>query len=290
MNDHQTPAKLGLSDDELAMQPTVFAPDALKDMVVVVSGGTGGIGRAIAWLFARLGAHVALVGRNQDKLDALASILAGRSLKASAHVADIREPDAVNALFDNIWAAHGRVECLINSAGGQFPQPAIDFSVKGWNAVIDTNLNGTWYMMQAAAKRWRDRAHPGSIVNIVVITTHGLYGIAHSVAARSGVIGLSRAVAVEWAPLNIRVNCVAPGAIETEGWNVYTPDARAAYPRSNPMMRAGSPWDIAEASVYLAGPSGNFITGETLTVDGGGQLWGETWTTGKPAYFAKNDE
>jgi citronellol/citronellal dehydrogenase len=290
MNDHQTPAKLGLSDDELAMQPTVFAPDALKDMVVVVSGGTGGIGRAIAWLFARLGAHVALVGRNQDKLDALASILAGRSLKASAHVADIREPDAVNALFDNIWAAHGRVECLINSAGGQFPQPAIDFSVKGWNAVIDTNLNGTWYMMQAAAKRWRDRAHPGSIVNIVVVTTHGLYGIAHSVAARSGVIGLSRAVAVEWAPLNIRVNCVAPGAIETEGWNVYTPDARAAYPRSNPMMRAGSPWDIAEASVYLAGPSGNFITGETLTVDGGGQLWGETWTTGKPAYFAKNDE
>jgi citronellol/citronellal dehydrogenase len=290
MNDHQTPAKLGLSDDELAMQPTVFAPDALKDMVVVVSGGTGGIGRAIAWLFARLGAHVALVGRNQNKLDALAANLAGRSLKASAHVADIREPDAVNALFDNIWATHGRVECLINSAGGQFPQPAIDFSVKGWNAVIDTNLNGTWYMMQAAAKRWRDRAHPGSIVNIVVITTHGLYGIAHSVAARSGVIGLSRAVAVEWAPLNIRVNCVAPGAIETEGWNVYTPDARAAYPRSNPMMRAGSPWDIAEASVYLAGPSGNFITGETLTVDGGGQLWGETWTTGKPAYFAKNDE
>ena len=81
------------------------------------------------------------------------------------------------------------------------------------------------------------------------------------------------------------MNCVAPGAIETEGWKVYTPEARAAYPRSNPMMRAGSPWDIAQACVYLAGPSGGFITGETLTVDGGGQLWGETWTTGKPAYF-----
>jgi citronellol/citronellal dehydrogenase len=285
MDDDQTPKKLGLRDDELAVHPTVFAADALKDDVVVISGGAGGIGRAIAFLFARLGAHVALVGRNRDKLDALAAVLAARDLKASTHVADIREPDAVNALFDTLWAAHGRVDILVNSAGGQFPQPAIDFSVKGWNAVIDTNLNGTWYIMQAAAQHWRDRKHPGSIVNIVVVTTHGLYGIAHSIAARAGVIGLTRAVAVEWAPLNIRVNCIAPGAIETEGWNVYTKEARAAYPNSNPMMRAGSPWDVAEASVYLAGPSGKFITGETLMVDGGGQLWGETWTTGKPDYF-----
>jgi citronellol/citronellal dehydrogenase len=273
------------ADAELAKHPTVYAADALKDQVAIVSGGAGGIGRAIAWLFARLGAHVVLVGRNQAKLDALATELTARNLKASAYAADIREPDAVDTLFEKVWADHSRLDILVNSAGGQFPQPAIDFSIKGWNAVINTNLNGTWYMMQSAAKRWRDRKHPGSIVNIVVVTTHGLYGIAHTIAARSGVIGLSRAVAVEWAPLNIRVNCVAPGAIETEGWNVYTQEARATYPRSNPMMRAGSPWDIAEACVYLAGPSGKFVTGETLTVDGGGQLWGETWTTGKPAYF-----
>jgi citronellol/citronellal dehydrogenase len=278
-------AKVGLSDDELAAHPTVYAADALKDQVVVVSGAAGGIGRAIALLFARLGATVALVGRDQARLDALVAKFAERKLKASAHLADIREPASVNAMFDAVWAAHGHIDGLINSAGGQFPQPAIDFSVKGWTAVIDTNLNGTWYMMQAAAQRWRDAQHPGAIVNIVVVTTHGLYGIAHSIAARSGVIGLSRAVAVEWAPLNIRVNCVAPGAIETEGWKVYTPQARAAYPRSNPMMRAGSAFDIAEACVYLAAPSGKFITGETLTVDGGSQLWGETWTTGKPDYF-----
>src|SRR5277367_1849026 len=207
MNDPQ--AKSALADAELAIHPTVFAPDALKDQVVVVSGGAGGIGRAISWLFARLGAHVAIVGRNQDKLAVLAAQLAGRELKASTHVADIREPDAVGALFDTVWASHGRIDGLVNSAGGQFPQAAIDFSVKGWNAVIDTNLNGTWYMMQAAAQRWRDRKTPGSIVNIVVVTTHGLYGIAHTIAARSGVIGLSRALAVEWAPLNIRVNCIA---------------------------------------------------------------------------------
>jgi citronellol/citronellal dehydrogenase len=284
------PAKSGLTDDELASHPTVFAADALNECVVVVSGGAGGIGRAIAWLFARLGAHVVVVGRDKSKLDALVGHLADRNLKASAHVADIRLPEAVKTLFDTVWAAHGRLDSLINSAGGQFPQAAIDFSIKGWNAVIDTNLNGTWYMMQAAAQRWRDHKHPGSIVNIVVVTTHGLYGIAHTIAARSGVIGLSRAVAVEWAPLNIRVNCVAPGAIETEGWRVYSPEVRAAYPRSNPMKRAGSPWDIAEACVYLAGPSGRFVTGETLTVDGGGQLWGETWTTGKPEYFGGGDE
>ena len=283
------PAKSGLTDDALASHPTVFAADALKDSVVVVSGGAGGIGRAIAWLFARLGAHVVVVGRDKSKLDALVGHLADRNLKASAHVADIRLPEAVKTLFDTVWAAHGRLDSLINSAGGQFPQAAIDFSIKGWNAVIDTNLNGTWYMMQAAAQRWRDHKHPGSIVNIVVVTTHGLYGIAHTIAARSGVIGLSRAVAVEWAPLNIRVNCVAPGAIETEGWRVYAPEVRAAYPRSNPMKRAGSPWDIAEACVYLAGPSGRFVTGETLTVDGGGQLWGETWTTGKPEYFGGDE-
>ena len=140
-------------------------------------------------------------------------------------------------------------------------------------------------MMQAAAQRWRDRKHPGSIVNIVVVTTHGLYGIAHTIAARSGVIGLSRAVAVEWAPLNIRVNCVAPGAIETEGWKVYKPEARAAYPRSNPMMRAGSPGTSRKPASISPAHRGKFVTGETLTVDGGGQLWGETWTTGKPEYF-----
>ncbi|WP_371422456.1 SDR family NAD(P)-dependent oxidoreductase [Tardiphaga sp.] len=284
-----TTVKLGLTDDELWSRATVYAPTAMSGKTVMVSGAAGGIGRAIAWLFGRLGAHVIVVGRNREKLDALVDNMTARQLKATPYVADIKDADSVAKLFEDVAAAHGQIDCLINSAGGQFPQPAIDFSVKGWNAVISTNLNGTWYMMQAAAQHWRDAGRPGNIVNIVVVTTHGLYGIAHSVAARSGVIGLSRAVAVEWAPLKIRVNCIAPGAIETDGWKVYTPEARAAYPRSNPMMRAGTAWDIAESCAYLASPSGNFVTGETITVDGGGQLWGETWTTGKPDYFTKGN-
>ena len=279
------PEATELNDHDLATRPTVYAAEALKNRVALISGGAGGIGRATAWLFARLGAHVVLAGRDQAKLDLVVTHLTGHGLKASAHAVDIREPDAVAALFDRVWNEQGRLDILVNSAGGQFPQPAIDFSIKGWNAVINTNLNGTWYMMQSAAQRWRERKHPGSIVNIVVVTTHGLYGIAHTIAARSGVIGLSRAVAVEWAPLDIRVNCVAPGLIETKGWEVYSAEARAAYTRANPMMRVGSPWDIAEACAYLSAGSGNYVTGEILTVDGGGQHWGETWTTGKPEYF-----
>ena len=277
--------RLGLTDEDLATHPTVFAPGSMTGRVVLVSGGAGGIGRATAWLFARLGARVVIAGRNAAKLEAVAGRMRARDLGVDVLTVDIREADSAASLFEKIWDGHGRLDILINSAGGQFPQPAIDFSVKGWNAVVNTNLNGTWFMMQAAARRWRDVKAPGSIVNIVVVTTRGLHGVAHSVAARAGVVALSRSVAVEWAPLGIRVNCVAPGAIETEGWNVYTPEARAAYPRSNPMMRVGTAWEIAEACAYLGGPAGAYVTGELLTIDGGSQLWGETWTTGKPDYF-----
>lgn len=278
--------RFGFDDAALAEHPTVYASGLFAGRTVLVSGGAGGIGRTVCWLMARLGAHVIVTGRRVEKVDDLVSALTDKGHSASGRSLDIREPEAVAAMFDRVWS-DGGIDCLINSAGGQFPQPAIDFSAKGWSAVINTNLTGTWFMMQEAARHWRDAGRPGSITNIVVVTTGGLHGVAHTIAARAGVIGLSRSVAVEWAPLDVRVNCIAPGAIETEGWKVYTPEARAAYPKSNPMMRAGDSWDIAEACVYLAGPSGKFITGELLTVDGGGQHWGEVWTTGKPEHFSR---
>jgi citronellol/citronellal dehydrogenase len=276
-------ATFGLDDEALATQATKFAAGAYTGQIVLVSGGAGGIGRGIAWLFARLGAHVVIAGRNEAKLTALVEALSAHDLRASHEVVDIRDLEQVAGLMERVWARQERLDLLINSAGGQFPQAAIDFSLKGWNAVINTNLNGTWYMMQSAARHWRDAKQHGNIINIVAVTTHGLYGVAHTIAARSGVIGLTRAVAVEWAPLGIRVNAIAPGAIETEGWKVYSPEARAAYPRSNPMMRVGTAWDIAEACAYIG--AAGYVTGEILTIDGGGQHWGETWTTGKPDYF-----
>lgn len=277
--------RFGLDDDALAVQPTAFRDGVFDGQVALVSGGAGGIGRATAWLLARLGATVVVAGRKREKLDRLVQSLREAGLAAETATVDIRDPEAVEATIAGVWAGHGRLDLLVNSAGGQFPQPAIDYSVKGWRAVVDTNLSGTWFMMQAAARHWREAGRGGAVVNIVVVTTHGLYGVAHSVAARAGVISLSRSLAVEWAPLGVRINCVAPGAIETEGWRVYSPEARAAYPKTNPMMRAGTTWEIAEACAYLGGPAAGFVTGEVLTVDGGGQLWGEVWTTGKPDYF-----
>lgn len=282
----ETPSSetFGLDDEALAALPTVYAEGSLAGKTVLISGGAGGLGRATAWLMGRLGARVVLAGRDEAKLAEAAQALRVKEIDASFHAFDIREPEAVHALFDTL-GADGGIDMLVNSAGGQYPQAAIDFSVKGWNAVVNTNLNGTWYMMQAAARHWRDTGRRGSIVNIVVVVSHGLYGLAHTVAARSGVIGLARAVAVEWAPLGIRVNCIAPGAIETPGWKVYTAETLAGYPHSNPMKRIGTAWEIAEACVYLAGPASSYVTGEVLNVSGGSQLWGETWAIPKPDYF-----
>jgi len=279
------PVEFGLSDADLAAHPTIYGSSAYAGRTVLISGGAGGIGRATAWLLGRLGAHVILTGRSAEKLGLAQEAMRAKGLTVSAHTVDIREPDSVEALFGKISVDGGGIDILVNSAGGQFPQAAIDFSTKGWNTVVNTNLNGTWSMMQQAARRWRDTSRPGSIVSIVVVTSHGLHGVAHTIAARSGVIGLTRALAVEWAPLNIRVNCIAPGVIETPGWNVYDPKALEAYPRSNPMMRIGTTWEVAEACAYLAGPSAAFVTGEVLNVAGGSQLWGETWTIERPEYF-----
>jgi citronellol/citronellal dehydrogenase len=275
----------GFTDDELAALPTVYAPDLFKDKVVVVSGAGTGIGRGIAFLFARLGATLAICGRRGDLLEELAGSLKRYSTQCLTQVMSIRDPDAVTDFLARVEDELGPLDILVNNAGGQFPQNALDFTVKGWNAVIDTNLNGTWYMMQTAAKRWHDTKRPGVIVNVIADFWRGMPQIAHTCAARAGVAYLSKSVAVEWAPLDIRVNCVAPGAIETTAFAYYPPEGSATFSQANPRLTVGDVNDIAEACVYLAAPSGKFVTGEVLTVDGGQQLWGAMWPAGKPDAF-----
>ncbi|MGR9089607.1 MAG: SDR family oxidoreductase [Gammaproteobacteria bacterium] len=272
-------------NDIWAAEPTVYTDGLLDGQQILIGGGGSGMGRATAWLAARLGARPIICGRTEEKLAGVVEAIHAQGLEAEYAVVDIRSRDSVEQMFADVATAHGAIDALINSAGGQFPQAAMEFSEKGWQAVINTNLNGTWHMMQAAATRWRDAGNGGPIINIVVVP-QGLHGVAHTRAARAGVIELSRSVAVEWARYGIRVNCIAPGAIETEGWAVYSEAARAKYPRTNPMMRAGTAWEIAEACVFLNSRAGGFINGEVLTIDGGGQHWGEIWTTGKPEYFA----
>lgn len=278
-------APFGFSESELRDCATVFKPDLFKGKTVIVSGAGSGLGRAIASLFARLGASLAICGRNEDKLKRATDYLRGFGGDVLSHQLSIRDPERVAGFISAVYERFGRLDVLVNNAGGQFPQPALDYSPKGWNAVIDTNLNGTWWMMQAAAKRWVAGGESGNIVSIVADIWRGLPGIAHSCAARAGVIYLSKSVAVEWAPHNIRVNCVAPGCCESNGFSNYSPEGSATFEESNPMRRSGDEWDVAEAVVYLAAPSGKFITGEVLTVDGGQQLWGDPWPTGRPDYF-----
>ncbi len=279
-----TAGTLGLSDAELASRPTTLAADLLKGRTVVVSGGGSGIGRATAWLAARLGARVLICGRTDPKLARVRTALERCGLGCETYALDIRERAAVERLFERAATRCGGLDLLVNSAGGQFPQAAIDFSDKGWRAVIDTNLTGTFNMVQAAARHWRSSGTPGSIVNIVV-SPRGLHQVAHTCAARAAVVALTEAVAVEWAPLAIRVNCVAPGATASEGWAAYPESIYRRYAQSCPLRRTGSPWEIAESVLFVGGPGGAFITGQTLHVNGGSNLWGETWTAGKPEWF-----
>ncbi len=226
-----------------------------------------------------------LCGRNAERLEATAENLRKLGAQVFARTMSIRDPGAVETFVDEAFEAFGGVDILVNNAGGQFPQAAIDFTPKGWHAVIETNLTGTWYMMQAAARKWRDAQAPGNIVNIVAGYHRGMPGIAHTCAARAGVVYLSKTLAVEWAPLNIRINCVAPGLIATEGLGVYSEEVRRDMPQSNLMRRLGTPTEVADAVCYLAGPAGAFYTGEVMSIDGGNQIWGDQWTIPRPAWF-----
>ena len=275
----------GFTPDQLRELPTVYRGDLCKGKVVAVTGAGSGFGLAIACLFARLGADIAVCGRNAERLAEAVAFLATFGGRVLSRRFNIREPEACTAFVGDAWRELGRLDVLVNNAGGQFPQAALDFKPKGWAAVIDNNLNGTWYMMQAAARAWVERQAAGAIVNITADVWRGMPGIAHTAAARAGVIYASKTVAVEWAPHAIRVNCVAPGCHETSGFAHYPPEGARTYPQANPMRRVGDAWDVAEACVYLAAPSAKFITGEVLTVDGGQQLWGDPWPTGRPAHF-----
>jgi len=292
----EPPKDWSMSDEELASAPLAYRADLLANQVWLVSGGGSGMGRAMAFVLTRLGAQVVICGRSLDKLQNVANAVertCGRAV--GTHSMNIRDPQQVETMFDAVLQQYGRLDCLVNSAGGQFPQAALDYSVKGWNAVIDTNLNGTWYMMQAAARRWAAAApmattppvpHRGSIVNIVAVVSRGNPQVAHTSAARAGVIALTKSVSTEWAQLGIRANCLAPGSIATEGLNVYPRAAAEAFSDSNPMRHLGDVIDIAQGVVYLgAQNTGKFVTGELLVVDGGRQQWGDDWPGGIPPWF-----
>jgi citronellol/citronellal dehydrogenase len=255
-----------------------------KDQVVLVSGGAGGIGLATCMLFGRLGATIVSCSRDPQKMASLEAALNHLNIPNFTRPMTIRDPEQVSALMTEVWERYGRLDAVINNAGGQFAAPALEISPKGWTAVVDTNLNGTWYMTQAAAQKWTQHKQPGCIINVVAILDTCNSGIPHTMAARGGEIAMSKALSVEWGPQEIRVNCIAVGVVESPGLAHYPPSARPSFDH-NPMRRMGTVQDVAQACVYLAAPSGAFVNGTVLTVDGGAANWGEYWPLGRPDYF-----
>ena len=174
--------QFGSSREDLSNRTTVYAQDLFAGKNVVVTGAGGGLGLVIATLFAKLGANLAINGRNEEKLASAKEYLESFGGRVFAKPMTIRDPEQVEDFVARTNQEFGSIDVLVNNAGGQFPQAALDFSPKGWNAVIDTNLNGTWWMMQSTARHWVASKKPGSIVNIVADIWRGMPGIAHTCA------------------------------------------------------------------------------------------------------------
>jgi citronellol/citronellal dehydrogenase len=255
------------------MAQRVFAPDLLAGQVALVTGGGSGLGRVIAETLAACGADLLLAARNVERLEsAAAEIRAATGRRVEAAFVNIRERAAVEALGARAKELFGSIDMLINNAGGQFPQRARDFKPKGWNAVIETNLTGTWNMTQVFGNQMLD-GKGGTITNVIAVIGRGFPGIAHTAAARAGVLELTKTLAIEWAP-KVRVNCVAPGPIQTEGFQqTYHPEIAKMF-EGIPIPRFGTREEVANAVVFMASPASSYITGDVLYVAGGQQLYG----------------
>lgn len=250
---------------------SIFRPGLFAGQTVIVTGGGSGIGRCTAHELASLGAHVALVGRKVDKLQAVQAEIVEDGGSASLHVADIREEALVIEVVEAVLRERGRIDALVNNAGGQYRAPMKTLSTKGFEAVVRSNLTGGFIFMREVFNRWMEQ-HGGAIVNVIADIWHGWPDYAHSGAARGGMLTLTETAACEWAASGVRVNCVAPSGIASSGFDTYTPEAQAKileFPPQVPLQRYGTEAEISSAIVYLLSPAAAYITGSCVRVDGG---------------------
>lgn len=249
---------------------SVFAPGLFADQVVVVTGGGSGIGRCTAHELASLGAHVVLIGRQLGKLQDTAGEIVADGGRASFHACDIRQEAAVQDVVQAIVATHGRINALVNNAGGQFMTPLESISAKGWEAVVATNLTGGFLMARECYLQSM-QAHGGAVVNIVADMWGSMPGMGHSGAARAGMVSFTETAALEWARSGVRVNAVAPGYIASSGMDRYPAEAAPAIRQMGktvPLGRFGTEAETSAAIVFLLSPAAAFISGSVLRVDG----------------------
>jgi len=251
-----------------------FSKTLFDGQTALVTGGGSGIGKQITLHLLKTGATVYIAGRKEDKLQVAVKELSEFGQIHYA-VCDIREPDQIQKLADQIRDESGRLDILVNNAGGQFPSLAEDISEKGWNAVINNNLNGTFYMTRAMARAFFIPQKDGVIINIIVNIYRGFPGMSHTGAARAGVDNLTKTLAVEWSKYNIRVNAVAPGLIQSTGMENYPPELVQGLADTIPMKRLGTTDEVANLTLFLASSMARYITGETVYIDGGQRLYGQ---------------
>ena len=274
----------------MASYRSVFQPGLFKGKVVIVTGGGSGIGRCTAHELAALGAAVAIVGRKVEKLDAVRSEIEAAGGVCSTHVCDIREEDAVRATITQVLTQRGRIDGLVNNAGGQFPSPLSAISAKGWDAVVRNNLTGGFLMARECLTQWMGAAGSGAIVNIIADIWGGMPGMGHSGAARAGMLNFTETAALEWAP--IRVNAIAPGWIASSGMDHYPAamrDTIRGMKKLVPLQRLGTESEVSAAIVFLLSPAASFISGACLRVDGAApnakRIWPEVGTGGSTEAF-----
>jgi citronellol/citronellal dehydrogenase len=258
------------------MPSKIFQPGLLDGQVAIVSGGGSGLGRATALELAALGARVVVCGRRQEPLDETVA-LAEDGIEACA--CDIREEDRVAELVDGVMERHGRIDLLVNNAGGQYMSPAEDITPKGFRTVIRLNVEGTWLMTHAVATRaMMPDARGGKILNVTLSPHHGLPGMAHSSAARAAVENLTRVLSIEWARFGIRLVALAAGQFATETLRTkYPQQVVEGVAGTIPLGRLGTEEEFAWLVAYLASPAGDFVSGSVLTIDGARDNWFGSW-------------
>lgn len=247
----------------------IFRPDLLSGQVCVVSGAGTGIGRAITLELTALGAIVAGCGRRAEPLEQTAQLCAGRPGTFEHEQLDIREDAEVERFVEGVIGRHGRIDALVNNAGGQFLAPAEQVTAKGFRTVVELNLVGTWLMTHAVATRSFIPRGAGKVISITLSPHNGMPGMVHSGAARAGVENMMRTLSIEWAAHGVTTCAIAPGQIATDVLREKYPKAVVDnVARTIPAGRLGEPEDIAWLVALLASPAGRFVSGSVITVDG----------------------
>ncbi len=256
-----------------------LSTDANAGRVALVTGGGTGIGRATARELTRTGAKVAICGRRQEPLESVRAELGADCL---AIPADIREPDQVARVIEETIERFGRIDVLVNNAGGQFEAPAEEISSKGWRAVHRVVVDAAWDLTRTVAERSMIPNRDGLVVFIGFSPRRGIPFNVHASAARATLENLAGGLAIEWSRYGIRAVCVACGNIDTEGYRAYGEDAIAQAEREVPLGRLGLPEEVAATIAFLASSGGAYITGTTIVVDGGLDVWGLATRPPKP--------